>query len=46
LASGLVGGFTAKVKLGKASPNQGIKLSMQNSLAAFLATWLIGGIII
>jgi hypothetical protein len=29
----------------KASPNQGIKLSLENSLAAFLVTWLIVGLI-
>jgi hypothetical protein len=28
--SGLVGGFTVSVKVGKASPNQGIKLSLKN----------------
>jgi MFS family permease len=41
LFMGLVGGFTDRVKEGKASPNQGIKLSLQNSLALFLVTGLI-----
>ena len=45
LISGLVGGFTDTVKVGKAFPNQGIKLSRKNSLAAFLVTWLIFGLI-
>ena len=49
LANGLVGGLTDKVKLGKASPNQGIKLSRKNSLAVFLVSvliWMpIGGLI-
>jgi hypothetical protein len=40
LVSGLVGGFTDSVKVGKAFPNQGIKLSLRNSLAVFLVTWL------
>jgi len=31
--------------VGKASPNQGIKLSLKNSLAPFLVTWLIFGVI-
>ena len=31
--------------MGKASPNQGIKLSLKNSLAPFLVTWLIFGVI-
>jgi hypothetical protein len=43
LIGGLVGRFTDRVKLGKASPNQGIKLSGKNSLAAFLVTWLTVG---
>jgi hypothetical protein len=45
----LVGGLTDTVKVDKASPNQGIKLSRQNSLAVFLVTLLtcvpIGGLI-
>ena len=45
LVSSLVGGFTDRVKVGKASPNQGIKLSQKNSLAAFLVTWLTVGLI-
>jgi eukaryotic-like serine/threonine-protein kinase len=43
--SGLVGGFTDRVKVGKAFPNQGIELSWKNSLAAFLVTWLIAGLL-
>ena len=37
--------FTDRVKRGKAFPNQGIKLSRKNSLAAFLVTWLIAGLL-
>ncbi len=33
LVSGLVGGMTDTVKVGKAFPNEGIKLSVKNSLA-------------
>jgi DNA polymerase III delta prime subunit len=44
VGSGLVGGFTDRVKVGKASPNQGIKLSLKNSLTAFLVAWLIVGL--
>jgi len=44
LVSGLVGGFTDKVKVDKTSPNQGIKLSGKNSLAAFLVSSLTIGI--
>jgi eukaryotic-like serine/threonine-protein kinase len=40
LFSGLIGGFTNTAKVGKASPNQGIKLSGKNSLAVFLTTSL------
>jgi hypothetical protein len=39
LVSGLVGGFT-DTKADKVSPNQGIKLSRKNALAASLFTWL------
>jgi eukaryotic-like serine/threonine-protein kinase len=42
----LVGGFTDRVKVGKASPNQGVKLSRNNSLAALLVTWLTSGLIV
>jgi eukaryotic-like serine/threonine-protein kinase len=43
LVTGLLGGFIDKVKVGKAFPNQGIKLSRKNSLAAFLVTcWTVG----
>jgi hypothetical protein len=44
LVSGLVGGWTDTVKVGKAFPNQGIKLSRKNSLAPFFVTWLIVGL--
>ena len=40
LVSGFVGGSTDTVKVGKASPNQGIRLSGKNSLTAFLVTGL------
>ena len=40
-----MGGFTDTVKVGKAFPNQGIKLSQKNSLAAFLVTLSICGLI-
>jgi hypothetical protein len=42
VVSGLAGGITDRVMLDKASPNLGIKLSLKNSFAAFLVTWLIG----
>jgi hypothetical protein len=45
LISGLVGGFTDKVKEGKASPNQGIALSRKSALVAFLVTCLTVGLI-
>jgi hypothetical protein len=45
LVDGLVGGLTDKVKAGKALPNQGIKLSRNNSLAVFLVTVLSCGLI-
>jgi eukaryotic-like serine/threonine-protein kinase len=45
LIGGLFGGFTYGVKVGKASPNQGIKLSREYSLAAFLVTWLSSALI-
>jgi hypothetical protein len=42
---GLFAGFRHRAKMGKSSPNQGIKLSLKNSLTAFLITcltvWLI-----
>jgi eukaryotic-like serine/threonine-protein kinase len=44
LVGGLAGGFTDTVKTGKVSPNQGIKLSRKNALAAFLVTWLTVGL--
>src|SRR5271166_5717424 len=44
LVTGLVGGFTDRVKVDKASPNQGIKLSLRNALAAVLVSWLTVGI--
>jgi eukaryotic-like serine/threonine-protein kinase len=46
LISGLVGGFTDTIKVGKASPNQGIKLSLKNSLVVFLAALLLLGLFI
>jgi tetratricopeptide (TPR) repeat protein len=45
LVSGLVGGFTDRVKVDKAYPNQGINLSLRNSLAVFLVIWLLTGLI-
>jgi len=45
LVSVLVGGFTDRVKVDKTSPNQGIKLSQKNSLAAFLVSSLTVGLI-
>jgi hypothetical protein len=36
LVSSLIGGFTDSVKVGKTSPNQGIKLSLKNSSTVFL----------
>jgi hypothetical protein len=42
----LLGGFSDSVKLGKASPNQGIKLSGKNSMVVFLVTWLTVGLIV
>jgi hypothetical protein len=44
LTIGWVGGFTDSVKVDKASPNQGIKLSRRNSLTAFIITCLIYGL--
>jgi hypothetical protein len=44
LVGGLIGGFTNAVKAGKASPNQGIRLSWKNSLAVFLVFFLIFGL--
>jgi hypothetical protein len=46
MVSGLIGGFTDRVKVGKGSPNEGIKLSLKNSLAVFLVTWVIIGLIV
>jgi hypothetical protein len=45
MLGGLIGGLTDRIKESKASPNQGIKLSWRNSLAAFLVTWLACGLI-
>jgi eukaryotic-like serine/threonine-protein kinase len=42
---GFIGGFTDRVKAGKASPNQGNKLSLKNSLTPFLITCLTFGLI-
>jgi hypothetical protein len=44
LISGLVGGFTDRVKVGKVSPNQGIKLSRKNASATFFFTFLVTGL--
>ena len=41
LTYGLAGGFTDRVKMGKAFPNQGVKLSAKNSLTAFLVALVI-----
>jgi eukaryotic-like serine/threonine-protein kinase len=46
LVIGFVGGFTDTVKLGKAFPNQGIKLSLKNALVASFVTGLSVGLII
>ena len=44
---GLVsGGLAHRVKVDKTSPNQGIKLSLRNSLGAALVTWFIVGLIL
>jgi len=45
LISGLLGGLTDTGKVGKALPNQGIKLSRRNSLVVFLVTLLTLGLI-
>jgi eukaryotic-like serine/threonine-protein kinase len=43
--NGLTYGFTDRVKVGKVSPNQGIKLSLKNAFTVFLVTWLVAGLI-
>ena len=45
LSFGLIGGFTDRVKETNESPNQGIKLSLKNSLAVFLIALSIIGLI-
>jgi hypothetical protein len=45
LLNGLVCGFTDKVKADKSFPNQGIKLSRKNSLAAFFVSSLAAGLL-
>jgi eukaryotic-like serine/threonine-protein kinase len=45
LVGGLTGGFTHRVKVGKTFPNEGIKLSRKNALAAFLIASLAAGFI-
>jgi hypothetical protein len=45
LVSGLVGGFTDRVKVDKASPNQGINLSLKNSLVVMLVIGPIVGLV-
>jgi eukaryotic-like serine/threonine-protein kinase len=44
-ATGVVGGFTDRVKVGKVTPNQGIRLSRQHSFVAFFVTGVIYGLI-
>jgi hypothetical protein len=44
LISGLARGFTDTVKTGKASPNEGMKLSRKNALVAFLISCLTFGL--
>jgi hypothetical protein len=44
LFSGLIGGFSDRLKVGKTNPNQGIKLSCKDSLIVFLVTWLTAGL--
>jgi hypothetical protein len=46
LSYSLVGGFTDRVMVGKASPNQGIKLSLRNFLFVFLISSLTVGLIL
>jgi hypothetical protein len=46
LATGFVGGLSHTVKANKASPNQGILLSVRNALIAFFVTSLISGLIV
>jgi hypothetical protein len=41
LIFGIVGGFSDRIDESKATPNQGIKLSLRNSLAVFLLTLFI-----
>jgi hypothetical protein len=45
LINGLVGGLIDTVKVDKASPNQGVKLSRKNSLTVFLVSLLTCGLI-
>jgi hypothetical protein len=45
LVNGLAGGFTSEIKVDKESPNQGVKLSLKNSLIAFIITFLTVGMI-
>jgi hypothetical protein len=46
LGGGLLYGFTDKVKVDKASPNQGIKLSLRSSSVVFLVTLSSAGLIL
>ena len=46
LVSGLLGGLTDTVKVDKASPNEGIKLSGKNATIAFVISFLIFGVIL
>ena len=45
LFGGLIGGYTNAVRVGKTSPNQGIRLSWKNSLNVFLRFFLIFGFV-
>jgi eukaryotic-like serine/threonine-protein kinase len=46
LVSGLANGFADRIKVGKAFPNQGIKLSIRNSLTAIFITFLTVGTVL
>jgi eukaryotic-like serine/threonine-protein kinase len=46
LTISLLNGFTHKVKVAKASPNQGIKLSLRSSSVVFLVTLSSAGLIV
>jgi eukaryotic-like serine/threonine-protein kinase len=44
VGSGLAGGFTDRLKVGKESPNEGIRLSLKNFSSTALVTFLIVGL--